>query len=179
MALRMFAFTWLLWIATLSWGVGLGAKLFDLLVVAGAWGASPPASFALLPYGPAYPLNPGAFFQPLSIVMAVSIVGALIAGWGHSRPMRVWLWIGTLSFVAIWAITPTVFWPMINQQYDIATGKLTASVAEATALTARWYAWDWFRVCLIALGFVASVRAISLGTALHQNEIGVSSTLPE
>jgi hypothetical protein len=76
--------------------------------------------------------------------------------------MRFWLWLGTVSFVAIWAITPTVFWPMINQQYDIATGKIIASTAEAVALTARWIAWDWFRVGLIATGFIASVRALSL-----------------
>lgn len=151
-----------LWISTLAWGIGLGAKLFDLLVVAGAWGASPPESFARLPYGPGYPMNPGGFFQPLSIVMALGIVAALIAGWRHSRQMRIWLWVGTLSFVVVWAITPTVFWPMINQQYDIATGKSVASAAEALALTGRWFAWDWFRVGLIAIGFIASIRAISL-----------------
>jgi len=57
-----------LWMSVLGWGLGLGGKLFDLLVVAGAWSASPPASLALLPYGPRYPMNPGDFFQPLSIV---------------------------------------------------------------------------------------------------------------
>jgi hypothetical protein len=162
MPLNVRAMKLFLWISTLAWGIGLGAKLFDLLVVAGAWGASPPNSFVHLPYGPGYPLNPGGFFQPLSMVMALSIVGALATGWSQSRQMRFWLWLGTVSFVAIWAITPTVFWPMINQQYDIATGKIIASTAEAVALTARWIAWDWFRVGLIATGFIASVRALSL-----------------
>jgi len=40
-----------LWISVLGWGIGLGAKLFDLLVLAGAWSAAPPASLAFLPYG--------------------------------------------------------------------------------------------------------------------------------
>ena len=69
----------------IGWGVGFGAKLFDLLVVAGAWSASPPASLALLPYGPRFPMNPGDFFQPLSIVMAVSVVAALICADGRRR----------------------------------------------------------------------------------------------
>ena len=70
-----------LWASVLGWGIGLGAKLFDLIVVAGAWSAAPPSSFALLPYGPRFPINPGDFFQPLSAVMALGILGALISGW--------------------------------------------------------------------------------------------------
>ena len=73
-----------LWLSVLGWGVGLGAKVFDLLVVAGAWSASPPASLSLLPYGPQFPMNPGDFFQPLSIFMAVSVVAAHIKGWNQT-----------------------------------------------------------------------------------------------
>ena len=153
-----------LWASTLAWGVALGAKIFDLLVVAGAWGASPPGSFALLPYGAKYPISPGNFFQPLSALMAFTILGALVAGWRRSGQLRRWLWIGTAAFVLIWAITPTVFWPMINAQYAIATGKATVSAAEAVRLTARWVAWDWFRIALIAVGFIASIRALTLAT---------------
>jgi len=153
-----------LWASTLAWGIGLGAKLFDLLVVAGAWGAAPPASFALLPYGPRYPVSPGDFFQPLSALMALTMVGALVAGWRQPRPLRRWLLVGVSAFVLIWAITPTIFWPMINAQYAIATGKATASAAEAAALTARWIAWDGFRIALIAIGFLASIRTLTLAT---------------
>lgn len=150
-----------LWISVLGWGVGLGAKLFDLLVVAGAWGAAPPASFALLPYGSRFPIDPGDFFQPLSAVMALGILGALISGWKTPVHLRFWLWLGMIMFLIIWAITPTVFWPMIHQLYGTATGKIVASDAESIQLARRWIVWDWFRVALIAVGFIASVRAIS------------------
>jgi hypothetical protein len=53
-----------LWLSVLGWGIGLGAKLFDLLVVAGAWGAGPPTSLALMPYGPRYPMNLGISSSP-------------------------------------------------------------------------------------------------------------------
>ena len=76
-----------LWVSILGWGIGLGAKLFDLLVVARAWGAAPPASLALMPYGSRYPMDPGDFFQPLSALMVVGILGALISGWKtRARP---------------------------------------------------------------------------------------------
>lgn len=96
--------------------------------------------------------------------MALTMAGALIAGWRQPRPLRRWLMTGVFAFLVIWAITPTVFWPMINAQYAIATGTATTSAAEAADLTARWIAWDWFRVALIAVGFFASLKALTLAT---------------
>lgn len=151
-----------LWISAVGLGVGLGGKLFDLLVLARAWGAAPPASFALLPYGRRWPTNPGDFFQPLSVVIAVGVIGALISGWGTPAAYRIWLWVPVLAFLVIWVLTPTVFWPMINEQYGVATGRLARSDAEVVQLVHRWIVWDWARVGLIAVGFAGSLRAISL-----------------
>ena len=49
-----------LWVSVLAWGIGVGAKLYDLRVVAGAWSAAPPESLRLLPYGPHFPVDPGS-----------------------------------------------------------------------------------------------------------------------
>jgi len=51
---------------------------------------------------------------------------------------------------------------MIHELYGAATGKMVRSDAELIALARRWIICDWFRVGLIAVGFLASVRAISL-----------------
>ena len=150
-----------LWFSVFGWAIGLGAKLFDLIVVAGAWGAAPPASLALMPYGPHYPLNPGDFFQPLSALMVVGILGALISGWKTPLEYRIWLWLPVIAFVIIWIFTPTVFWPMIRELYGAGSGKIVKSDAELILLVRRWMIWDWLRVALIALGFLASVRALS------------------
>lgn len=53
-----------LWFSVIGGSIGLGGKLFDLLIVAGAWSANPPASFNLHPYGPRFPLNPGDSSSP-------------------------------------------------------------------------------------------------------------------
>jgi len=151
-----------LWVSVLGWGIGLGAKLFDLIVVARAWGAAPPASLALMPYGPHYPLNPGDFFQPLSALMVVGILGALISGWKTPLQYRVWLWVPVITFVIIWIFTPTVFWPMIRELYGAGSGKIVRSDAELRLLVRRWMIWDWLRVAVIATGFVSLVRAISV-----------------
>ena len=59
--------------SAIGWGVGLGAKLFDLLVLRER---GLPASVLGAPTLRATPMNSGDFFQPLSIVMAVSVVAA-------------------------------------------------------------------------------------------------------
>ena len=151
-----------LWFSVIGWGIGLGGKLFDLLILAGAWGAAPPASLALLPYGPHFPRNPGDFFQPLSLVMVAGILGALISGWKTRFGYRVWLWLPVITFLIIWMFTPTVFWPMINELYGAASGKLIRSDVELIHLVRRWIIWDWWRVVMIAVGFFSSIRAISV-----------------
>lgn len=119
-----------LWISVLACGVGLGAKLFDLLIVAGAWSASPPTSLDLLPYGPRHPLNPGDFFLPTSAVIAVGILGALISGWNTPWKYRSWLLLPAISFLAVWAITPTLFWSINHQLYYGSIGKIPKTDAE-------------------------------------------------
>ena len=82
-----------LWIAVLAWGIGAGAKLYDLIVVASAWSASPPESLSLMPYGARFPVGPGQFLHPhrvrhSSVPQALSSAdGALRlgieSGYGH------------------------------------------------------------------------------------------------
>jgi hypothetical protein len=164
-----------LWLSVVGWGIGLGGKLFDLIIVAGAWSAAPPASFSLLPYGPRFPLNPGDFFQPLSALMVVWVLGALISGWKTRFEYRVWLWLPVIGFLVIWILTPTVFWPMIRELYGTATGRIMRNDAEAILLARPWIIWDWARVVMIAVGFVSSIRAISMPYPHEGRADGVSS----
>ena len=41
MGWRFLLLRFFLWVSVLAWGIVLGAKLFDLRVVAGAWSAAP------------------------------------------------------------------------------------------------------------------------------------------
>jgi hypothetical protein len=151
-----------LWLSVTTWAIALGAKLFDLLVLAGSWGASPPASLALYPYGRNWPINPGDFFQPLSALLLVAVLGVVVSGWKAEKKYRRWLWVPVIAFTIIWIATPTMFWPMINELYRIARGKVSADNVLVAKLVRQWFVYDWLRLCVIAVGFLASVRAISL-----------------
>lgn len=151
----------LLWLSIASWGVGLGAKVFDLVVLGASWGAHPPESLVLMPYGKSYPVNPGDFFQPLSVLLMVGSVGSLVAGWSGAPFLKRWLWAPVLALVVIWVLTPLVFWPLINGLYDAARGKGSLSAGQAAELSHQWFVWDWLRVGLIAAGFIAQACAIT------------------
>jgi hypothetical protein len=104
-----------LWIAITAWAIGLGATVFDLLVLSTAWGRSPPQSFDLLPYGRQFSVDPGLFFQPLSAV--------ILLGFG--------------ALLVIWAFTPIVFWPMISELWETHRGRLSRTDAAMVALVHR------------------------------------------
>jgi len=38
-----------LWFSVISWGIGLGAKVFDLVVLARAWGLDVPSCWSTIP----------------------------------------------------------------------------------------------------------------------------------
>src|SRR5713226_6890233 len=100
-----------LWVSVLAWGIGVGAKLYDLRVLAAAWSAAPPESLTLLPYGPRFPVDPGDFFLPTSALTLVAAVGALISGWKTPLGYRAWLCLSVMLILAVWIFTVVAFWP--------------------------------------------------------------------
>jgi hypothetical protein len=151
-----------LWGSVTLWGVALGAKLFDLLVLARAWGANAPESLMFYPYGKNWPIDPGNFFQPLSALLLLVIVGALCSGWKTRGHYRMYLEISVGAFVLIWIATPTLFWPLINAIYQVAHHRVSIANADAVALVQRWFLYDSIRIVVIAAGFLSAVRAISI-----------------
>lgn len=166
-----------LWISVLTLGIGAGARLFNLIVLAGAWSASPPASLALLPYSSRFPVNPGNFFEVLALPTLVGVLGALISGWNAPFKYRVWLWLPVIMFVSLWVLTITIFWPMNDELSRVASGWIVRSQAELIRLVQRWVTYDWLRVAMLALGFASSVRAISLPVPTREKAQRASLTM--
>ena len=152
-----------LWLSVLAWGIGAGAKLYDLIVLAGAWSASPPESLSLLPYGARFPVGPGEFFAPTSAATLVGAIGALICGWRTPASCRVWLFASAILILALWVFTVTAFWPSNHALFAAASAPpLTAEGhAELIRRAHQWIAFDWCRVAMMLGGFISAVRAIS------------------
>ena len=152
-----------LWVSVLAWGIGVGAKLYDLRVVAGAWSAAPPQSLTLLPYGPRFPVDPGKFFIPTSLSTLAGAFGALILGWKTPFRYRVWLWLSAVLILPVWVFTAVAFWPSNAALYAAASAASGAKgEAEVIQLARQWVIYDWWRVAMMGAGFISAVRAISI-----------------
>src|SRR4051812_30966741 len=166
MSWRFLLLRFFLWVSVLAWGVVLGAKLFDLRVVAGAWSAAPPDSLSLMPYGPRFPVNPGQFFAPISATILLAAFGALIAGRHTPNNYRVWLALSAGSILAVWIFTMVAFWPRNGTLFAAGAGSPIA-VTDRDALIRQahlWVQYDWCRIAMMVVGFMSAVRAISIPT---------------
>ena len=153
-----------LWLAVLVGGPLLGAKLFDLLVLAGAWGANPPSSLAMMPYGKAWPVDTGVFFIPFSAAMLIAGFGALTAGWRTPWSYRWMLCLPSLGILLLLTLTVLAFWPMNAALYHHGTHspKDTITDSQSIAMAKRWILLDWIRVAGATAAFVAPLRALTL-----------------
>lgn len=152
-----------LWLAVLVGGPLLGAKLFDLLVLAGAWSAHPPASLAMMPYGRAWPVDTGVFFIPFSAAMLVAGFGALVAGWRTPWRYRWLLCLPSLGILLLLVLTVTAFWPMNAALYyhGIGSPKDRITDAQSIAMARLWVTLDWVRVAGATAAFVAPLWALT------------------
>ncbi len=152
-----------LWLAVLVGGPLVGAKLFDLVVLAGAWSAHPPASLAMMPYGKAWPVDTGVFFIPFSAAMLVAAFGALAAGWRTPWRYRWLLCVPSVGILALLVLTVVAFWPMNAAlwYHGIASPKDTLTDAESIAMARLWVQLDWVRVAGAAAAFVAALAALT------------------
>ena len=153
-----------LWLAALVGGPLLGAKLFDLLVLAGAWAANPPASLTLMPYGKAWPVDTGVFFIPFSAAMLIAGFGALTAGWKTPWRYRWLLCVPSIGILLLLILTVLAFWPMNAALYyhGLGSPKDTITDSQSIAMAHRWLALDWVRVVGAAAAFVSALRALTL-----------------
>ena len=152
-----------LWISVISWGVLLGAKIFDLVVLAGAWSATPPASLQLLPYGPHYPVDTGDFFIPSSAALLISCSGALFCTWSRPASFRVWPAISAAMILGVLAFTVMWFWPANRALWHIAIGAPDAlrDRPSIVALVQRWITYDRMRVAMGTVGFLSAIKGLS------------------
>ncbi|MDF0543905.1 DUF1772 domain-containing protein [Sphingobium sp. H39-3-25] len=153
-----------LWLAVLVGGPLVGAKLFDLLVLAGAWSAHPPASLAMMPYGKAWPVDTGVFFIPFSAAMLIAGFGGLTAGWKTPWRYRWLLCLPSIGILVLLILTVVAFWPMNAALFYHGVGSPKDSITdEQSIVMARcWVQLDWVRVAGATAAFVSALRALTL-----------------
>ncbi|MBI1250796.1 MAG: DUF1772 domain-containing protein [Alphaproteobacteria bacterium] len=153
-----------LWLAVLVSGPIVGAKLFDLIVLAGAWSADPPHSLRMMPYGEAWPVDTGVFFIPFSAALLIASFGALVAGWRTPWRYRWLLCVPSLGVFALLVLTVVAFWPMNAALWHHAIRSPNDALTDSQSITMarHWVQLDWLRVAGGVAAFIAALRALTL-----------------
>ncbi|ESQ81783.1 hypothetical protein AEAC466_20385 [Asticcacaulis sp. AC466] len=154
-----------LWVSVIGGGFLLGAKVFDTVVLAGAWNHAVPDSLRYLPYGKDFPIDTGSFFIPVSALLLISNFGAAISGWRTPWSYRAYLVVPALGIFAALVFTVVVFWPMNASLWYFAHHRERVpnlSVADVVALGRQWVWLDWGRIAVVAVFLLASLRAFGL-----------------
>jgi hypothetical protein len=153
-----------LWLAVLVGGPLVGAKLFDLLVLAGAWNAHLPGSLAMnaLWHGLA-----GRYRRVLHPVLrrdADRGVRRFDRGAGRGRGAIAGCSASPRGILALLVLTVVAFWPMNAALFyhGIGSPKDTITDAGSIRLARLWVRLDWLRVAGATAAFVAALRALTL-----------------
>lgn len=154
----------LLWVSVIAWGVLLGGKLFDHVVLAAAWSANPPESLSLLPYGERYPVDTGDYFFPSSVALLLCSLGLFISGWRTPHSYRLCLFLPPTMLLVILVFTVVWFWPANAALWHVAQGAPGAmqDPSEIAAIVGQWVVFDRIRILAGLIAFVLCIKAISV-----------------
>lgn len=154
----------LLWVSVVAWGVLLGGKLFDHVVLVGAWSANPPESLSLLPYGERFPVDTGDYFFPSSVALLLCSFGLFISGWRAALPYRLGLFLPPLMLLVILVFTVRWFWPANAALWHVAQGAPDAmkDPGEIATLVRQWVAFDRVRIVAGLVAFLLCIWTISV-----------------
>lgn len=146
---------WSLILLCFSMACAIGGGLYESVVLAPIWSASPPASFSIIQPGTGVPLQ--RFWVPVHAAITLFIVLALAFTWSELAVRRLLL-IALVSYIVMRVWSGLFFIPEMRafQQAPLDS----APSAELSARVSAWTFWTWFREPLDVVSFLCSLRAL-------------------
>lgn len=154
----------MLWIAVIAWSLWFGGLLYEVFVVMPLWSSALPESAIEWNSRPNFMLIPTQFYAPVAIMTILSSVVAAVLAWKASNN-RIWAILSAVCAVVTLAFTFIFFFPKNEVLfYKQVTG---LSGEEISAIANAWIRGNWIRVGIMAVGFIAALRAYKVGI-IHQ-----------
>jgi hypothetical protein len=122
-------------------------------------------------------VDTGEFFIPSSAALLLASLGALICGWKTQGRYRILLLISAVMIFTTLIFTVAAFWPRNAALWAVAQGSPNAMTDTEAILkmVRQWVAFDWLRMAMGVVGYVAAIRAISVPYPAVED--GVPATL--
>jgi hypothetical protein len=146
---------WLLILLCFSLACAIGGGLYESIVLAPIWSASPPSSFAIIQPDTGVPLQ--RFWIPVHAAITLFIVLALVMTWA-GVPVRRLLLAALASYIVMRTWSGLYFIPEMLAFQKVPLDSPPS--AELAARVSRWTFWTWFREPLDIVSFLCSLLAL-------------------
>jgi Domain of unknown function (DUF1772) len=149
-----------LWLFIFSSSIQMGGAVYEMFVITHLWAGSPPESVTGWNPVAQYAIEPVRFWGRASPLYGLATLAVLTAAWFMPRLSRKWALVaGTCTLIAILS-TILFFVPILRE--TILTRGAGLSAVEISAKVHQWVNWNWLRMLLVFVGWVAGVRALIL-----------------
>lgn len=132
--------------------------MYEMVVILPLWSSAPPESVIAWNSRPQFIINPTQFYLPVALTCVLSSSGAFVAAWKVGKNWR-WHLISAASAIATLGFTLAFFFSKNEVLFRNQHGGLSGG--EITAIANAWIAGNWVRVVIMAIGFLASLSALS------------------
>jgi hypothetical protein len=146
---------WMLILLCICLATALGGGLFESVVLAPLWSASPPRSFWIIQPGTGIPLQ--RFWIPVHAAITLFVILSLVMTWRHPTVSRLLLLtLGSYMLMRAWS--GFYFIPEMLSFQKIPLD--SAPSADLSTRVSRWTFWSWFREPLDIASLLCSLLAL-------------------
>jgi len=149
-----------LWVFIISLGILIGATVFEALVITPLWAGAPPESVRGWNENPRYAIESGIFFGLIAPALLLSTLVTLIAGWNMPWTRRKWLIAAVACTLIGFVATVSFFVPILSE--TTFTRGADLSDAQIVEKVNGWVTYNWGRMAIQIIGWLAALRALSL-----------------
>lgn len=149
-----------LWLFIFSSSIQMGGAVYEMFVITHLWAGSPPESVTGWNQVPQYAIEPVRFWGRASPLYALVTLAILIAAWFMPKVSRKWAIVAGICTLVATLSTLLFFVPILRETMFTRGAGLSAE--EITAKVHQWVNWNWPRMLLVFVGWLAGVRALTL-----------------
>ncbi len=162
MKIRTFIAQLVLWLFVFSSSIQMGRSVYEMLVVNPLWFGSPPESVTNWNPVPEFAIEPGRFWAVAVPLYMLTTLAILITAWFMPSPRRKWALIAGVCTLAVIVSTALFFVPILRE--TIISRGAGFSAEEITTKVNLWVNWNWLRMAVVFVGWLAGMRALNLNS---------------
>lgn len=151
----------LLFVTVIAWSLWFGALMYEVSVITPLWSGDLPTSVVEWNSRPNYVVNPTPYYVPVALTTVLSSILVGSIGWRFVR-RRSALFLSAVCSTS--ALVFTLLYFFSRNEVLFRNGGIGLSGEQISITAYEWIFANWVRAGIMAVGFVAAIRAYGSDT---------------